>query len=93
LASAGLLTIDLIKEARAKASSPEYPDVEAEEKVGQFFNQWRSAMTNAGPAAAPKFRSVLEEIEREANTSKTGSIEIIARTAREDLAKMGQAAQ
>ncbi|HEY3741426.1 MAG TPA: hypothetical protein VGL53_16355 [Bryobacteraceae bacterium] len=88
LAKAGLLTIDLIREARAKALSPDDPDVDAEERVGQFFNLWQNAVTNAGPAEAPKFRDVLEQIEREASPSKTGSIEIIARTVREDLEKL-----
>lgn len=88
LAKAGLLTVDLIREARAKALGPDDPDVAAEDKAGEYFNVWRNAVLNASPAEAPKFRDVLEQIEREASSSKNGSIEIVARTAREDLDKL-----
>jgi hypothetical protein len=90
LANAGRLTVDLIKEARAKAPAPDDPDVAAEEKALQYFHIWRIAVMNAGPAEFPKCRSVLEEIQREASVSKTGPIEFVARTAREDLEKLGR---
>lgn len=85
LLAAGRLTIELIKEARGRAGTPDDPDLEAERKALQYFGMWSTAMSHAGPAAAPKFRPILEEIEREAGTSKTGDIEIIARKAREYL--------
>lgn len=84
LLDAGRLTIELIKEAR----TGDHPDLDAERRVLDYFGMWRNAMNNAGPEQAPRFRTVLLEVEHEASTSKSGDIEIIARESRESLEKL-----
>jgi hypothetical protein len=93
LVAAGRLTIDLIKEARAKAIPPEDPDLSGETVAGNYFEVWNIAMKNAGPEARPKFRSVLEDIEREANPGKTEMMSYILRTTHQELEELGPVAQ
>jgi hypothetical protein len=62
LAQNGLLTVKLIRAARAGAL-PNDPDQLTEEKAFSFFVQWMMAMEHAGATASS--RSILEQIAAE----------------------------
>ncbi len=88
LIAAGRMAVTLIDEAKAATAEAK---MDAETKASRYFDMWSNAMTNAGPAAAPKFRPMLEEIERDASTGGPGDLEIVARRAKEFLGKIATA--
>lgn len=96
---AGRLAPQLIRDARAVLVTAEDGDAnqkKAETRARQYFDMWRNAMNNvknnAGPATMGRFRSVLEEIAREAETSHSkADVEMIEREAKDNLAKLDPA--
>jgi hypothetical protein len=85
---AGRLNLELIKEARERTPTPDR-DAGAAERARQYFDMWSRSMSNAGAAAAPRFRSIVEEIEREASASTPADLYSITSKAREYLANSG----
>jgi hypothetical protein len=85
---AGHLNVELIREAQESARKLAAKDPATEERARQYFDMWIRSVNNAGPAALPRFRTVLEEIEREASASTNADFYGVAAKARELLATL-----
>jgi hypothetical protein len=89
LAHGGLLTINLIRAARA-AALPNDPDELTEDKASSFFTYWSMAMDHAGASASS--RHVLEQIAAElASGPLDEKLERLAGSVKQTLEKLSQA--